>query len=243
MIDLRFGRWQEVLADVEMVDAVITDPPYGERTHSGHGQAVGIAGNKREVDYSSWSANDVEDFVRHWSPRCRGWFVAMTSHDLFPAYEEALLQAGRYVFDPKPYVAPGSRMRTSGDGPASWSVWLVIARPRYVPYCRWGSLPGAYILPKGFREKMPIVGGKPLWLMRALIRDYTKPGDLVCDPCAGAGTTLKAAAIEGRNAIGAEQDRKHFEIAQSLLASGYVPDLFAQGAGNDDQEKQLQINA
>jgi 23S rRNA G2445 N2-methylase RlmL len=34
-IELRLGDWREVLADVEP-DAVITDPPYSERTHSGH---------------------------------------------------------------------------------------------------------------------------------------------------------------------------------------------------------------
>src|SRR5690606_19055862 len=28
LIDLRMGRWQDVLADVEACDAVITDPPY-----------------------------------------------------------------------------------------------------------------------------------------------------------------------------------------------------------------------
>jgi len=41
-----------------------------------------------------------------------------------------------------------------------------------------------------------IIGGKPMWLMRALVRDYSRPGNLVCDPCAGGATTLIAAAIE-----------------------------------------------
>lgn len=31
--DLRLGRYQDVLADVEC-DAVIADPPYSERTHA-----------------------------------------------------------------------------------------------------------------------------------------------------------------------------------------------------------------
>lgn len=33
--DLRLGRWQDVLADVEC-DALICDPPYSARTHKGH---------------------------------------------------------------------------------------------------------------------------------------------------------------------------------------------------------------
>lgn len=34
-IELRCGRWQDVLADVTQCDAVITDPPYSDKTHSG----------------------------------------------------------------------------------------------------------------------------------------------------------------------------------------------------------------
>jgi site-specific DNA-methyltransferase (adenine-specific) len=43
-------------------------------------------------------------------------------------------------------------------------------------------------------------------LMRAVIRDYSNEGDLVCDPCAGYGTTLIAAAQMQRRAIGSEID-------------------------------------
>lgn len=33
--DLRLGRWQDALADVGDVDAVITDPPFSQRTAEG----------------------------------------------------------------------------------------------------------------------------------------------------------------------------------------------------------------
>jgi DNA modification methylase len=44
--------------------------------------------------------------------------------------------------------------------------------------------------------------------MRALVRDYSRPGDLIVDPCMGSATTILAAVIEGRRAIGAEMDPK-----------------------------------
>ncbi len=69
------------------------------------------------------------------------------------------------------------------------------------------------------------MGGKPLWLMRSLVRDYSRPGDLICDPCAGGGTTLLAAATEGRRAVGAEMDPKHYEIARKRFAAGYTPSI------------------
>jgi 23S rRNA G2445 N2-methylase RlmL len=52
--DLRLGRWQDVLADVTECDAVITDPPYGERTHSGQhvgSRPLGGGGRKTTINY------------------------------------------------------------------------------------------------------------------------------------------------------------------------------------------------
>ena len=61
--------------------------------------------------------------------------------------------------------------------------------------------------------------------MRPIVRDYSRPGDLVCDPCAGGGTTLLAAVIEGRKAIGAELDPATFDLAAKRLRRGYTPNL------------------
>ena len=80
---------------------------------------------------------------------------------------------------------------------------------------------------------------KPLWLMRAIIRDYTRPGDLVCDPCAGGGTTLLAAAMEGRRAVGAEIDPKTYALAQKRIARGYTPTMFEVTASKQKQEALL----
>jgi DNA methylase len=248
-IDLRFGRWQDVLADVEC-DALIVDAPYSERTHAGHDEgsaatrrvrsederrmrvdkrtgaqyAVGV-NRRRALAYAPWEAEDVVSFVAAWTARTRGWFVSITDHLLAPVWTTALEAAGRYCFSPIAFVAPGSRVRLSGDGPAQWSTWIVVARPRELPYSKWGALPGAYVLPPlhAVARGAAVVGGKPEWLMRALIRDYSRAGDLICDPCAGGGTTLLAAAIEGRRAVGAECLEAHYAIAKKRLARGYTP--------------------
>jgi DNA modification methylase len=59
--------------------------------------------------------------------------------------------------------------------------------------------------------------------MRALVRDYSRPGDLVVDPCAGGGTTLAAALLEGRRACGAEVNPHHHREAMNRLAGAHVP--------------------
>jgi site-specific DNA-methyltransferase (adenine-specific) len=229
MIDLRLGRWEDVLADVERVDAVICDPPYSERTHKGHdagpeGRRCDGA-NVRALDFAAWAPGDAEHLIDQWALRCSGWWCVLTDHLLAPAFADNLTDAGLYVFAPLPCVSFGSRVRLAGDGPSCWATQLVVARPRHKPYSTWGTLPGAYV----FRPErgMLVAGGKPLALMRAIIRDYTRPGDLVCDPCAGGGTTLLAAAIEGRRAIGAEMDPETHAKATERLAAGYTPDMFA----------------
>lgn len=226
--DLRFGRWQDVLAGVEC-DALIVDAPYSSKTHAGH--AAGHAGdrrgyNRQDISYNSFSEDQVAELVQGLAPRVRGWFVSITDDVLAPTWSDALRSAGRYVFAPLPFVETGSRVRLTGDGPSSWSCWIVVARPRTPEFVKWGTLPGSYVGPS---ERKPVIGGKSLGLMRAIVRDYTKPGDLICDPCAGGGTTLLAALSEGRRAVGAEMDPKHFEIARKRLAAGYTPPLLTEG--------------
>lgn len=50
---------------------------------------------------------------------------------------------------------------------------------------------------------------KPLELMEWLVRTYSNPGDLILEPFAGSGSTLVAAARNGRRAIGIEQSREY----------------------------------
>lgn len=226
-VELRLGRWQDVLADVGQVDAVIVDPPYSERTHSGHDDGATLVNRgswarsdgkldrcrpRRDLSYASWNEDDVAEFVESWAPRCRGWFASMSDSELCQAYRRQYERAGLTGFHPLPCVIRGMTVRLAGDGPSSWAIYLNVARPKAL--AKWGTLPGAYSSGQGEREH---IGGKPLELMRAIIRDYTRPGDLIVDPCAGAGTTLRAAAIEGRRAIGAECDEATYRAAADRL--------------------------
>lgn len=236
--ELRFGDWREVLSDVRRADALIVDAPYSEKTHAGHdagtrsdesGIGYGHRRQTRGINYAPWGAPDVEAFVGSWTPRIGGWIVSITDHVLAPVWAATLEAAGRYVFAPLPIVEIGSRVRLSGDGPSTWTCWVIASRPKTRDFQRWGTLRGAYVY-SGHGDRV-VMGGKRLDTMRDLVRDYSRPGDLIVDPCAGGGTTLLAAALEGRRAIGAERDPKHFAIAEARLARGYTPPLFVEGAG------------
>ncbi len=244
-IELRCGDYRDVLADMTECNAVVSDPPFGQKTHDGQRhrrrseKSSDHKPNARGLEYGHWAADDVSDFVSFWSRRCSGWIAAMTSHDLGPVYEREYLKARRCQFAPLACIVPiacvqhGMNVRLAGDGPSNWSVWLMVSRPRTKAMATWGTLRGAYVGPSTDggenaldRSKRAVAGAKPLWLMRAIVRDYTRPGDLVVDPCAGGATTLIAAAIEGRRAIGAELDPSTFEKAKARILQGHTPDMF-----------------
>lgn len=225
-IEIWHGDCREVLpnlsawAGVAAVDHIITDPPFSERTHAGHdASASGHLGFGRDdaarkcLGYDAWTPADVRQFIDMVS--CSGWVVAMTDHVLAPIYEEALKARGRYVFAPLPYFAPGSRVRLSGDGPSSWTIWIVVART--AAQVRWGTLPGGYVSGPGWlgSERM---GGKPIQLMRAIVGDYSRAGELIVDPFMGSGTTLRAAKDLGRKAIGIEIEERWCEVAAKRLS-------------------------
>lgn len=237
MIDLRLGQWQTALEGVTC-DAMICDPPYSARTHSGHnggtvranagwvrkdGRGIDPATVRSAITYDNLTPAGVAEFVEAWAPRVRGWWAVMSDHTLQRAWMNELGRVGLCTFIPIPVIIPGMTVRLGGDGPSSMAVWLTVARPRSREFAKWGTLTGYYI---GTRKERQHIGGKPLDIMRAIIRDYSRPGDLVCDPFAGWGTTLVGAAMEGRRAVGSEMDPETHAYAMTRIGRGFTPDLF-----------------
>jgi hypothetical protein len=63
--------------------------------------------------------------------------------------------------------------------------------------------------------------------MREILGDFTKPGELVCDPFMGLGTTGVAALRLGRRFVGIELQQKYFDVACTRIeAAARQPDLF-----------------
>lgn len=251
-------------------DALIVDAPYSEKTHGGHktGRLTaaqlaryaardtsasrtrersyaarhGAAGeHRRDIVYSPWSATDVETFVDLWSPRTSGWLASLTDHELFPHWSSSCSVNGRLTFPPLPVVETGSRVRMAGDGPSSWTCWLMVARPRTADMARWGTLPGAYVIPgeRAFNSAAGsdrIVGGKPISGMLAIVGDYSRHGDLVVDPCCGAGTTGVAARTLGRRFIGIDSNREHAEIAVRRISEAREQITMPESAPREEHQ-------
>jgi len=82
-----------------------------------------------------------------------------------------------------------------------------------------------------FRQSMPALPKrihqteKPLEVMREIVK-IVEPGGIILDPFAGAGTTVLAAKLEGRPAVGIELSGHYADAAQKRIESsdaGTVP--------------------
>ena len=64
---------------------------------------------------------------------------------------------------------------------------------------------------------------KPVSLLKTLISIFTDPGDVVIDPCAGSGATLRAARELGRHSYGFEVSRDFFNKATEQMLGKAEP--------------------
>lgn len=222
-VTLYLGDCMEIMPLLTGIDAVISDPPFSEKTHAGHDAVEGDGYDKAKrskLGYEPWGDTEVHAVCA--ALPVSGWTCILTDYILARDWERRLKEAGRYVFAPIPLIVRGRSVRLTGDGPSSWTDWLVAARTK--AECKWGTLPGLY---EGNRGAGHHMGGKPLNAMCRIVEDYSREGNTVLDFCMGAATTGIAALRTGRRFIGIERDPEHYATAldriQRELAQG---DLF-----------------
>ncbi len=242
--ELRLGRFQDVLADVTSCDAVITDPPYlsacaSAGSHPFGGDRDAHAADESTMGYAPASAGLLDDVVSLAARVCLGWFVAFNDFDGAHYIRAAVRRSGAVSAEPIAWLKPKSLTPPRGglNLPEKGTEFIIASR--FVSTQKRGHIPGSYASPHNTPppcQTLHVTGGKPLDLMRAIVRDFTRPGDLIVEPFSGGGTTLLAAVMEGRRAIGAEMDAGRFEIAVKRLRKGYTTSLFAEHESEMKQE-------
>lgn len=156
----------------------------------------------------------------------RRWVVVFCQAEGAEPWREALESSGLQYVRQGIWVKPDAQPQLTGDRPGVGYETMVIAHPRGRKRWNGGGRVAVYTHNKG--AYMPgIVGGqnarphpttKPLPLMRDLVDDFSDPGELVCDPYAGSGTTGVACRALGRRFIGWESDTAMAEIARRRIA-------------------------
>ena len=191
---------------------------------------------RKQLGYDGLSDAQAAAMARAFCQYSRGWVLWFTDHNLAPVIRSAFEAEGRATFPPLPFYQPGRSCRLTGDGPSSWTDWIICSRTKALK--KWGTLPGGYVAGEGWKDKEHM-GGKPLKLMQLILGDYSKPGETVCDPCMGGATTLIACMKMRRNGVGIELDPDTFDKAcRRIDEATRQPDLFIE----QPAPKQVQTN-
>ena len=214
--ELHHGAWQDTMIDRVWCTLLLGDPGYSERTHEG--RRTGSEVGESEIPYAPLTEEEARELAQRWKDRVREWVVLSGDHETWAMHEAAWKDAGYYTFAPVPWFKTDAPPRFQGDGPASVTEWIFVARPVCVE--RGGSRRGKYEGPCRTRNAgKAYPGQKPLWLARQLVHDYSRAGGMVCDPYVGTGAYLEGALDCGRRAVGAERERPIFDLAVSNLRS------------------------
>jgi len=217
------GDCREVLPLLGEVQAVMTDPPYGQATHSNAKSNRGAAGHGvtaidfAAIDFAAIDFAAIDDLLRVLHGKCSGWIVAnmQWQHIAELARQERddweLVRFGVWVkTNPMPQI--------SCDRPAhGWDGIAYIFPAGRKKYWNGGGMHGNWIGPLVTDGAHPT--GKPLAMLCQWVDRFTNWGETVLDPFMGSGTTGHACVLHGRKFIGIEKDRRYFDTACERIAA------------------------
>jgi len=214
---LYLGDCAEVLPTLGQVDAVVTDPPYGEVNRE--------SGGLRSLDKG---VADIVDFDERWIAskfaRLANSIYIWCGSEQVSEYREVLVEAGmttRLCIWEKTNPSPM-------NGQYLWLSSIetcIFARRKGAVFNEHCASPVWRIAtqPKEFHPT-----AKPILLMEVQIKASTNDGQVVLDPFMGSGTTGVAAVQMGRKFIGIERESKYFDIACQRIETAQAQErLFA----------------
>jgi len=215
------------------VDVVIADAPYSPHVHAK--AMVGLTSSRRagggeriarrqDLGFQALDADTRRRAARAFARLARRWVLVFCDVEGSALWRRDLEKAGLLYVRTGAWRREGGAPQFSGDRPAVGFDAIVICH-QVGERIRWNgggrpafwSCPTAIDRDKSGRDKRVHPTQKPLELMRALVRDFSDPGELVLDPFAGAGSTGVAAVELGRSFLGWEREARWYHAAQRRL--------------------------
>lgn len=226
-VTLYHGDCRDILPEIQGgVQHVITDPPYSEHTHASVRSAKMLA-NDRGGRYGADVRRAVDLGFEHLSGDLRAfcaeqfarlaerWVLVFSDVESDHLWRNDLTFAGLDYVRTGAWVKVGYTPQFSGDRPATGFEAITICHPKGRKRWNGGGKHAVWSVPivldRGKNGARVHPTQKPQGLMHTLIGQFTDPGETILDPFAGSGTTLIAARMLGRKAIGIERDEAHCE--------------------------------
>jgi site-specific DNA-methyltransferase (adenine-specific) len=225
-IDIRQGDARTVLTDV-VPDVMIVDPPYSAHVHDA-ATSCGTPGARASVAMKGAAHRDLgfdplSEELSQWvcvmAAKTKRWSVIYTDTESVGDWKERLEYSGATYIRAVPWVR-WSMPQLSGDRPPQGHEMIVIAWGAQGGKKSWNG-PGnlTHLAHTCMRGKLKHKTQKPLDQILDLVEFFSNPGELVCDPLLGSGTTALACALLGRRCVGSELDAEWATKAK-LRASG-----------------------
>lgn len=238
-VTIYHGDCREVMASLESVDHVITDPPYSEHVHGksrrGGATAPALDGNGRRAQ-CSFSRVKEFGFVSLSSElraACGQEFTRLVSRWVLVFSDVESSHEWRDAMPELDYVRTGAWVKIgatpqfTGDRPAVGFEAITICHPKGKKKWNGGGAHAVWsepiVLNRGGNDARLHTTQKPLHLMTRLVSLFTDPGEVILDAFMGSGTTLRAAKDLGRRAIGIELDEKYCEISAKRMGQEVLP--------------------
>lgn len=200
------GDCMDILPTLPKVDAVITDPPYSDKTHNNAKSNAGGAGGAKAIDFKA-----IDELLTACARLCDGWVVAnmdwrhIARLEFEPHAYFELIRFGVWVkSNPMPQI--------SADRPANGWDGIAYLYPHGKKKAWFGGgCHGNWIGPVITNGDHPT--GKPVDMVTQWVERFTSQGASVLDPFMGSGTTGVAAMVRRRSFIGIEREPRYFDIA------------------------------
>lgn len=224
LVTLYLGDCWEGMAALpaDSIDLILTDPPYNVTDFNGRdgttaGKVKRADGSYREVvrNFGEWDRGYEPADLLAAAQRLlvdRGGLIAFTSDRILGAYMDTPLHHMRTLVWLKTNPAP--QFPGNYQSACEWIIWQGKNGPPR--FNGGGAVSNVYEAPIPSGKQHP--NQKPLPLITRLTLTHSKPGDVILDPFAGSGTTLRAASDTGRRAVGFEADEAHCETAAKRLS-------------------------
>lgn len=229
-VTLYHGDCLVVLPLLPDVDHAITDPPYSDHVHGksraggrdltadGHAASFNRA---KELGFSAMTPDVMEAVANAFSRLCRRWVLVFSDAELTEAWRASLTATRLEHCRTGAWVKLNATPQFTGDRPGVGYEAITIAhqpgRKRWNGGGSQAVWTHAIEMNRGGANPRLHTTQKPLPLMTELVRDFTDEGETILDPFAGSGTTLVAAKLNGRKAIGIEREEKYCAIAAKRL--------------------------
>lgn len=209
-VELRLGDFREVLKDIEpgTVDAIITDPPYPAEFLPLYGKRTprDEYGNPQSTDFEEDGLAEIAARILKPGGIC----AVMVGQSYLPEIFERMSDGGALTYQwTLAYLTPGGQATQLWQRKVNtfWKPILVYVKGEYTgPWI--GDVASSDI---NDNDKNHHHWGQSESGMADLLERLTQPGDLVCDPFLGGGTTAVVAHRLGRRFIGCDIDETHID--------------------------------